>query len=204
MVVSTLSGDVAPKPMDADSVRQHNGQAPHGELHRGSNNEQITPSGNHCPIGETNPTTTDWSTLCSTQSKEYKQDVAVHTKRLGCGGPGTSPTSDTSSPIEFLRHHAQRYASTRLVFTTTYGEQPDHKPTPTPPRPWKTGALRLDPLSGLFSMLVAIASIIVSLGILVGSDGAPISNWTLAPPSTYLAICTAIANCRSEAQRSAP
>jgi hypothetical protein len=42
-------------------------------------------------------------------------------------------------------------------------------------------------------MLLAFGSIIVSLGILVGSDGAAVSSWT-APPSTFIAIFTAIAN----------
>lgn len=42
-------------------------------------------------------------------------------------------------------------------------------------------------------MLLAFASIVASLGVLVGSDGSPVQHWS-APPSTYLAIYTAIAN----------
>lgn len=42
-------------------------------------------------------------------------------------------------------------------------------------------------------MLLAIVSIIASLGILAGSNKQPTSSWT-TPPSTYLAILTAIAN----------
>ncbi|KAF2484919.1 hypothetical protein BDY17DRAFT_93733 [Neohortaea acidophila] len=60
-------------------------------------------------------------------------------------------------------------------------------------QPWHSSWIRLGPLSGLFSLLLAAASLIASLGILVGSDGENVSSWK-APPSTYLAIFTAIAN----------
>ena len=43
------------------------------------------------------------------------------------------------------------------------------------------------------AMVLAIASIFASLGILAGSNNAPVKSWS-ATPSTYLAICTAIAN----------
>ena len=60
-------------------------------------------------------------------------------------------------------------------------------------RPWRSAFIRFGPLSGILCMFIAAAGIIASLGILSGSDGALVANWT-APPSTYLAICTAIAN----------
>lgn len=60
-------------------------------------------------------------------------------------------------------------------------------------RTWKTTVLRLGPLSGICSLLLALASIVASLGVLIGSDGAPTHQWT-APPATYLAVFTAIAN----------
>lgn len=65
--------------------------------------------------------------------------------------------------------------------------------TPPPARPWKTTLIRFGPLSGIFGMLLAVASLVASLGILAGSDRMPVADWT-APPSTYLAIFTAIAN----------
>lgn len=52
---------------------------------------------------------------------------------------------------------------------------------------------RLGPLSGLLSMLLAMLSIFASLGILTGSDGQSATIWT-TPPSTYLAVFTALAN----------
>ena len=61
------------------------------------------------------------------------------------------------------------------------------------PRPWRTTLIRFGPLSGIFCMCLAIASIAASLGILVESNGATVASWT-APPSTYLAVCTAVAN----------
>lgn len=42
-------------------------------------------------------------------------------------------------------------------------------------------------------MIPAIFSIVASLGILIGSNGASDGGW-ITPPSTYLAIFTAIAN----------
>lgn len=59
-------------------------------------------------------------------------------------------------------------------------------------RPWRTALLRFGPLSGVFCMLLAIASLIACLGILAGSNTKP-ANWNI-PPSSALAICTAIAN----------
>jgi hypothetical protein len=60
-------------------------------------------------------------------------------------------------------------------------------------RIWKTTIFRFGPLSGIFCMALALASIVASLGILVGSNGQSINKWS-APPSTYLAILTAVAN----------
>ena len=60
-------------------------------------------------------------------------------------------------------------------------------------RPWTTTLIRFGPLSGIACMMLAILSMMVSLGILVGSRRQPTRNWAV-PPSTYLAICTAVAN----------
>lgn len=61
------------------------------------------------------------------------------------------------------------------------------------PRVWRTNFIRFGPLSGIAAMFIAIGSLTASLGILAGSDGQPVLNWS-ATPSTYLAIFTAIAN----------
>lgn len=61
------------------------------------------------------------------------------------------------------------------------------------PRTWRTTIIRFGPLSGIVGMAIAIASLFASLGILAGSDGEPVTSWTVTP-STYLAIFTAIAN----------
>lgn len=42
-------------------------------------------------------------------------------------------------------------------------------------------------------MLLAAASIVVALGILLGSNGATVASWRVEP-SAILAICTAVAN----------
>lgn len=62
-----------------------------------------------------------------------------------------------------------------------------------PQQPWHTSWIRLDLLSGLLSLLPAAASLFAPLAILMDADGEIVSSWK-APPSTYLAVFTAIAN----------
>lgn len=60
-------------------------------------------------------------------------------------------------------------------------------------RTWRTSFLYFGPLSGVVAMLLAAASVVACLGILAGSDGQDVDGW-VTPPSTYIAIFTAIAN----------
>lgn len=62
-----------------------------------------------------------------------------------------------------------------------------------PPRTWQTTFIRFGPLSGIAAMCLTVASLVASLGILAGSDQQPVADWE-SPPSTYIAIFTAIAN----------
>ena len=84
-----------------------------------------------------------------------------------------------------------------LSAVTRVGHSPSADGDPLNPhstgRPWKTTFMRLGPLSGILALMVAMASICASLGILIGSSNSPVADWTVQP-STYLAICTAIAN----------
>lgn len=61
------------------------------------------------------------------------------------------------------------------------------------PRPWKTTFFRLAPLAGIGCMLFAVVSLLISFGILTGSNTAPVSMWSVQS-SAYNAICTAVAN----------
>lgn len=61
------------------------------------------------------------------------------------------------------------------------------KQQPEPGR-WKQSFFRLGPLAGIFCCLLAIASIIAALGVLIGSRDMATTSWSI-PPSTYLAIC---------------
>lgn len=70
----------------------------------------------------------------------------------------------------------------------------DHQTNPSQvARRWQRSWFRLGPLSGLCSIALAAAALVASLGILAGSDGQAVEGWHI-PPSTYLAIFTAIAN----------
>lgn len=59
--------------------------------------------------------------------------------------------------------------------------------------PWKSHFFRLGPLSGIACLGLAALSMLVSLGILLGSQGTAVAEWSVEP-SAILAICTAIAN----------
>ena len=80
---------------------------------------------------------------------------------------------------------SKEHAITPTVSTTSLD--------PSPTRTWETLALRAAPLAGLAALLVALMSILVCLGILLGARNAPIQSWKVQP-SAYLAICTAVAN----------
>ena len=60
-------------------------------------------------------------------------------------------------------------------------------------RQWKTVLFRLGPLSGVVSLVLAFVSILVALGVLLGSNDVPAEEWTVEP-SAILAICTAVVN----------
>lgn len=53
--------------------------------------------------------------------------------------------------------------------------------------------LRIGPLSGIFAFGGVILCTIASLGILAGSNHSPVTSWP-TPPSTFIAIFTAISN----------
>lgn len=69
----------------------------------------------------------------------------------------------------------------------------EHNTSPLSHRLWRTRLLRLGPLSGIACLILAILSMLVSLGVLLGSNGVPVAHWTVQP-SAILAICTAVAN----------
>ena len=59
-------------------------------------------------------------------------------------------------------------------------------------RPWTPG-IRRTPLMALGAIILTTAAIATCIGILVGSDGKPINNWTFQP-TVYLAIATTTSN----------
>lgn len=67
------------------------------------------------------------------------------------------------------------------------------KPRQNDRQPWKELFFRLGPLSGLACLVIAIISMLISLGILLGSRGVAVAAWTVEP-SAILAVCTAVAN----------
>lgn len=56
---------------------------------------------------------------------------------------------------------------------------------------WSASWSRFGPLSGLVSLCLAIASLIASVAILIGSDHQMVERWP-TPPSTYIAVFTAL------------
>ena len=109
-----------------------------------------------------------------------KQDVAHGSKSRDTKGTSLWRTKDLELPL------VQR------VTSTLAGSELGSATTP-PAKSWRTAFIRLGPLAGISGMFMALVGIVASLGILAGSDGVPVASWTV-PPSTYLAICTALAN----------
>lgn len=56
---------------------------------------------------------------------------------------------------------------------------------------WSRSWSRFGPLSGIASLCLAIASLIASAAILIGSDNQMVERWP-TPPSTYIAVFTAL------------
>ena len=51
---------------------------------------------------------------------------------------------------------------------------------------WKTTLVHFGPLSGLSCMLLAVASLVASLGVLAGSDGQDMDSWSVPPVGTSI------------------
>lgn len=58
--------------------------------------------------------------------------------------------------------------------------------------PWQTTLLRLGPIAGICALLLALLSLLFALAVLLVSRGEA-ADWNV-PPSSCLAICTAVAN----------
>lgn len=115
------------------------------------------------------------------------QSLGPHNQKLAARTP--SPAQDSQTPItrkDDVGVAATEKSSDSLSSSSCIGVHDVR-------RPWKQTIIRLGPLAGLFSMVVALASIFASLGVLVGSNKAAVENWAIQP-SIYLAVCTAIAN----------
>lgn len=97
---------------------------------------------------------------------------------------------DSPDGLMQAKQEAEPSATEVSQHTSIYPSNDSREPTG---RPWNTSLLRFGPLAGIFCILLAISSILVSIAILMGSRNAPVANWTV-PPSSYLAICTAVAN----------
>lgn len=116
-----------------------------------------------------------------------KQDA-----RIGVVDSNCQTTINSGSPALPPLHGPSDHGFLKQVVCALDGNNPDLQGIKAP-RPWRTTFIRFGPLSGIFCMLLAIASIFASLGILAASNKTSVTSWT-ATPSTYLAICTAIAN----------
>lgn len=110
----------------------------------------------------------------------------------------SSPATPNSSKDSWWKQRTlsidtvSRVASTIAPNRTNTYDHLGRDPSKTS-RPWLATWIRFGPLSGILCMLLAVASIVSSLGILAGSDNIPVTSWS-SPPSTYLAVFTALAN----------
>lgn len=131
---------------------------------------------------------------------EYSVAAQKHGVKVNEGSTPDFATSDAPSSqshgASWKDKALQFKACRRLVSALTgqdHENSRDFRQTSRGPRPWRTTLIRFGPLSGVFCMFLAIASLVASLGILAGSDKQATPSWSV-PPSTYLAIFTALAN----------
>lgn len=98
--------------------------------------------------------------------------------------------SETSASLGHFDSNAKLNA-------TSSSEEKDHSledPTKNNvSKRWKTTLLRIGPLAGICSLMLAVLSILVSLAVLMGSRGDSVASWDV-PPSSWLAVCTAVGN----------
>lgn len=96
---------------------------------------------------------------------------------------------------------------TTSLDTSNLSTSSDAQDPPFPPRShqWRPSFWRARPMIGIASGVVAILALLVSLAILLGSDGQPTSTWYFQP-TVYLAIATAVSNAalRSSFAQAAP
>ena len=108
----------------------------------------------------------------------------------------TSPTPSPTSTGSIWDSKVLRSTPLGRYMLKKRGHQPhlripsNEKSPQTPP--WKTTLIRLSPLSGILAMFLAVGCIVACLGVLAGSDHQA-EGWSV-PPSTWIAIFTAIAN----------
>jgi hypothetical protein len=96
----------------------------------------------------------------------------------------------TESDSEKVNYYIE---GAEMKTTSDSPHNPDYYPAHKMPRLWQPTIFRLAPLTGISCMLLAILSLLVSLAILICSNGVPVRNWSVYP-SAYIAVCTAIAN----------
>ena len=122
----------------------------------------------------------------------HQPDESVALSIATQGAPSTSAGSPSSSGEETNEKQSAGVAVHKInhLPSRPSDESVDQR---RPTRPWRTTLIRFGPLSGIFAMLVAGASVVASLGVLAGSHGKSVDSWS-AEPSIYLAIFTAIAN----------
>lgn len=68
----------------------------------------------------------------------------------------------------------------------------EHQSEKSKVAPWKTTMLQVGPIAGICALLISLLSLLFALAILLVSRGES-ANWNI-PPSSCLAICTAVAN----------
>lgn len=109
--------------------------------------------------------------------------------------PADAANPDKIAVVDNKSAHSSSPMSvqTQSKWTSKIVEKIRSNQSETAPRSWESAWIRFGPLTGILSLLLVSASLVAALGILVGSNGDNVDRWKV-PPSTYLAIFTAIAN----------
>ena len=82
---------------------------------------------------------------------------------------------------------------TAETFAVDNSNRNSYVAAPTSNAPWRVGTFNHIPWKGLLALLVSIAGIVASIGILIASNRDAVSRWSVSP-TVYIAIASAVTN----------
>lgn len=127
-------------------------------------------------------------------STDHLRNETVHLVHQPTGEPDELLDGTTVNHSGGHRRDASTSAGIRKQesYISDYEIEQQSKDVKASGQTWHTTLLRVGPIAGICALLLTLLSLLVALAILLVSRGEA-ADWNV-PPSSCLAICTAIAN----------